>query len=132
MRLMAMLLFLKHSLTCYEIDYLASLQATFYQFQVVTPLPGSNMFHQYKNKIINWNWADWHCNSLVWKHPHITPKEMEDILIYAKKKTSLSNILFGIIRRGTLDDSFDGNRIFRNILKLFFRIFSLTKRTQKE
>jgi radical SAM superfamily enzyme YgiQ (UPF0313 family) len=114
-----------------EIDFLSSLQATFYQFQVVTPLPGSNMFEQYKHRIINWNWSDWNCNTLVWKHPHLTPRQMEEILIYAKKKTSLSHILSGLIRRGTLDDSFDGNHILRNILKFLFKRFSPTPKKQK-
>ena len=111
-----------------EIDYLSSLQATFYQFQIVTPLPGSKMFDAYRTKIINWNWADWNCNTLVWKHPHITPRQMEDILVYAKRKTSLSKILFGMIKRGTLDDSFDGDRMLRVVLKLVFRLSSLLRR----
>jgi len=75
-----------------DIDFLSTLKsAALYQFQVVTPLPGSSLFEEYKSRVINWNWADWHCNSLVWKHPNITPQQMEDILIYAKKKTSLLN-----------------------------------------
>ena len=111
-----------------QIDYLSSLHATFYQFQIVTPLPGSKMFNDYRTRIINWNWADWNCNTLVWKHPHITPKEMEDILVYAKRKTSLSKILFGMIKRGALDDAFDGDSILSTLLKQAFRLSSLLKR----
>ncbi len=111
-----------------EIDYLSSLQATFYQFQIVTPLPGSKMFDDYRTKIINWNWADWNCNTLVWKHPHMTPSQMEDILVYAKRKTSLSKVLFGMIKRGTLDNCFDGNCMLRAVLKLAFRLSSLLRR----
>ncbi len=110
-----------------EIDYLSSLQATFYQFQIVTPLPGSKMFNEYRTRIINWNWADWNCNTLVWKHPHITPKEMENILVYAKRKTSLSKILFDMIKRGALDDAFDGDSILSTVLKQAFRLSSLLR-----
>ncbi|MCG8343541.1 MAG: hypothetical protein MI685_00070, partial [Chlorobiales bacterium] len=110
-----------------EIDYLSSLQATFYQFQIVTPLPGSKMFKEYRTRIINWNWADWNCNTLVWKHPHITPREMENILVYAKRKTSLSKILFEMIKRGALDDAFDGDSILSTVLKQAFRLSSLLR-----
>lgn len=105
-----------------EIDYIASLRATFYQFQVVTPLPGSKMFEEYRDKIINWNWADWNCNTLVWKHPNITPEQMHEVLVYAKRKTSLTRVLLGMMERGTFDDSFDGNRRLTSILKYFFAL----------
>ncbi|MCG8376332.1 MAG: hypothetical protein MI702_07600, partial [Chlorobiales bacterium] len=90
-------------------------------------LPGSKMFNEYRTRIINWNWADWNCNTLVWKHPHITPKEMENILVYAKRKTSLSKILFDMIKRGALDDAFDGDSILSTVLKQAFRLSSLLR-----
>lgn len=115
-----------------EIDYIASLQATFYQFQVVTPLPGSKMFDAYRNRIINWNWSDWNCNSLIWKHPNITPKQMQDLMVYAKRKTALQKILFGMFERGTLDDSFDGNRIITELLKFALKLSGLVRTVQPD
>jgi radical SAM superfamily enzyme YgiQ (UPF0313 family) len=82
-----------------DIDYLASRALGLYQWQVVTPLPGSAMFHEYESRIIDWNWGHWNGNHLVFKHPHITPEEMGKLRVYAQKKTSMFTMLARLLKK---------------------------------
>ncbi|MBS3885666.1 MAG: radical SAM protein [Dethiobacter sp.] len=51
-------------------------------FNITTPLPGTPMYFDYKEKnlIWDWNWSHWTGNHLVWKHPVICPDKARELL----------------------------------------------------
>jgi radical SAM superfamily enzyme YgiQ (UPF0313 family) len=54
-------------------------------FWVYTPFPNTELHFQlsHERKIIDDNWEHYDCSHLVWKHPHISPAEMEELRRYA-------------------------------------------------
>lgn len=51
-------------------------------FNITVPLPGTPLYHSYKEKglIHDWNWSHWTGNYLVWKHPAISPEKARELL----------------------------------------------------
>lgn len=64
-----------------DIDYLLSLESTFNQFMLYTPLPGTPLFKKAakEGRILNLPWKDFDGFHFTIKHPHISPRRMEEI-----------------------------------------------------
>ncbi len=64
-----------------DIDYLLSLESTFNQFMLYTPLPGTPLFKKAasEGRILNLPWKDFDGFHFTMKHPHISPPRMEEI-----------------------------------------------------
>ncbi len=78
-----------------EIDFLSHYHLGVYQFNVITPFPGTKMFGEYETRIVDWDWRHWDGKHLVWDHPNLTPRDVDETLIYAYKK---SNTLYKRLR----------------------------------
>ncbi len=64
-----------------DIDYLLSLNSTFNQFMLYTPLPGTPLFKKasQEGRILNLPWKDFDGFHFTMNHPHISPQRMEEI-----------------------------------------------------
>jgi MoaA/NifB/PqqE/SkfB family radical SAM enzyme len=64
------------------IKKLASLKLDITQLCVVTPLPGTPLWRDIQEKygIFDKDWHHFDAKHLVWNHPNITPKQMQDLL----------------------------------------------------
>lgn len=78
-----------------EIDLLCGYHLGVYQFNVITPYPGTAMFEAYKHSLLDRDWHHFDGKHLVWKHPHLSPEDVQRVLVYAYKK---SNTLYKRIR----------------------------------
>jgi radical SAM superfamily enzyme YgiQ (UPF0313 family) len=57
------------------------------QFWIVTPFPGSAFYQRLDRDglIINKNWKDYDAVHMIWKHPHMSGQEIEDLIQYATR-----------------------------------------------
>jgi radical SAM superfamily enzyme YgiQ (UPF0313 family)/anti-anti-sigma regulatory factor len=64
-----------------DIDYMLSLNSTFNQFMLYTPLPGTPLFKKAarEGRILNLPWKDFDGFHFTMRHPHISPERMERI-----------------------------------------------------
>ncbi len=71
-----------------DIDYMLSMESTFNQFMLYTPLPGTPLFKKAARdgRILNLPWKDFDGFHFTMKHPHISPKRMEEIQREAFRK----------------------------------------------
>jgi radical SAM superfamily enzyme YgiQ (UPF0313 family)/anti-anti-sigma regulatory factor len=71
-----------------HIDYMLSLESTFNQFMLYTPLPGTPLFKKAlrEKRILNLPWKDFDGFHFTMKHPHIAPERMEEIQREAYRK----------------------------------------------
>ncbi|GAI78050.1 unnamed protein product, partial [marine sediment metagenome] len=69
-----------------DIERLSSLELFLAQISVLTPFPGTPLWKQLENKIIDKDWNHYDIYHLVWKHPHITPEEARSLLAYGQSK----------------------------------------------
>jgi radical SAM superfamily enzyme YgiQ (UPF0313 family) len=53
------------------------------QFTILTPYPGTPLWSQLKDKIIDWDWRHYDSYNLVWDHPHLSPGKARDLLYHA-------------------------------------------------
>ncbi|OYT60495.1 radical SAM protein [Thermoplasmatales archaeon ex4484_30] len=67
---------------------LAKLKLDLTQICVLMPLPRTPLWDYIQEKygIFEKDWHKFNTKHLVWNHPHISPKEMEDLLTWAFKK----------------------------------------------
>ena len=96
-----------------DIDYLLSLESTFNQFMLYTPLPGTPLFKKMsqEGRIFNLPWKDFDGFHFTTRHPNITPKRMEEIQKEAYKKDF--HVLGPSIIRG-LNANWQGYHKFKN------------------
>jgi len=78
-----------------EIDMLCRYHLGVYQFNVITPYPGTAMFEEYKHRILDQDWRHFDGKHLVWKHPSLSPDDVQRVLVYAYIR---SNTLYKRIR----------------------------------
>jgi anaerobic magnesium-protoporphyrin IX monomethyl ester cyclase len=71
-----------------EIDFLCTYNLGVYQFNVITPYPGTAMFDEYQNRILDWNWRYFDGKHLVWRHPNLSPEDVQRALVYAYRKAN--------------------------------------------
>jgi radical SAM superfamily enzyme YgiQ (UPF0313 family) len=69
-----------------DVDALASWGFFLIQFTVLTPYPGTPLWEQLKDKIIDVDWRHYDSYHLVWDHPHLKQKETRELLYYALRK----------------------------------------------
>ena len=68
------------------IDYAISLNTTYAQFSIWTPYPGTPVFNEYKDKIINKNYEYFDQYSLVYKHKIFDSNQVRTYLDKAYSK----------------------------------------------
>lgn len=68
-----------------DIDIMKSWDVFGVCFWIYTPFPNTKLHRQFsqEHKIIDQKWEHYDCSHLVWKHPRITPGEMEKLRRYA-------------------------------------------------
>ncbi len=71
-----------------EVDFLGRYDLGVYQFNVITPYPGTEMFEEYKPRILDWDWAHFDGKHLLWKHPNLSPEDVQQALVYAYRKSN--------------------------------------------
>lgn len=73
-----------------DIDYLISLEPTFNQYMMYTPLPGTPLYEKYKaeNRIIDLPWSRFNGFEFTIMHPHFSPGEMKKTQEEAYKRAS--------------------------------------------
>ena len=59
------------------------LNTTYAQFSVWTPYPGTPVFNDFKDKIINNNYESFDQYQLVYKHDRLTKNEIDKYLDYS-------------------------------------------------
>lgn len=69
-----------------DIERLSSLGLFLAQISILTPFPGTPLWKQLDNLIIDKDWNHYDIYHLVWEHPHINPDEARDLLAYAQSK----------------------------------------------
>jgi radical SAM superfamily enzyme YgiQ (UPF0313 family)/anti-anti-sigma regulatory factor len=96
-----------------DIDYLLSLESTFNQFMLYTPLPGTPLFKKTtkEGRILNLPWKDFDGFHFTLKHPHFSPQRMEEIQREAYK-SGFHRLGPSIFR--SLGVSFKGYQRFKN------------------
>jgi radical SAM superfamily enzyme YgiQ (UPF0313 family)/anti-anti-sigma regulatory factor len=64
-----------------DIDYLLSMESTFNQFMLYTPLQGTPLYNMAskENRILDLPWKDFDGFHFTMKHPNFTPQRMEEI-----------------------------------------------------
>ncbi len=96
----------------HDIDYLLSMESTFNQFMLYTPLPGTPLFKKAsrEGRILNLPWKDFDGFHFTIKHPNFSPRRMEEIQrdAYAKGFQRLGPSIFR-----SLQVSFKGYQRFR-------------------
>ncbi len=65
------------------INYAKMLNTTYAQFSVWTPYPGTPVFNDFKDKIINNNYESFDQYQLVYKHDRLTKNEIDKYLDYS-------------------------------------------------
>ncbi len=53
------------------------------QFTILTPYPGTPLWKQLEDKIIDHDWKHYDSYNLVWDHPHLSPRKARDLLYHA-------------------------------------------------
>ncbi len=69
-----------------NIEKLNALEGLFaVQFWLTTPFPGTAFYDRLNRQglIINKNWRDYDAVHMIWKHPHMSTEEIENLLRYA-------------------------------------------------
>jgi radical SAM superfamily enzyme YgiQ (UPF0313 family) len=69
-----------------DIDTLATWDFFLIQFTILTPYPGTPLWQQLGDKVIDSDWSHYDSYHLVWDHPHISPSRMRELLYYALKR----------------------------------------------
>lgn len=69
-----------------DIERLSTLGLFLAQVTILTPFPGTPLWKQLEDQIIDTDWYHYDVYHLVWKHPYITPDEARDLLAYAQTK----------------------------------------------
>jgi radical SAM superfamily enzyme YgiQ (UPF0313 family) len=69
-----------------DIERLSTLGLFLAQISILTPFPGTPLWKQLENRIVDKDWNHYDIYHLVWDHPHITPVEARDLLTYAQTK----------------------------------------------
>jgi anaerobic magnesium-protoporphyrin IX monomethyl ester cyclase len=62
------------------IDYAISLRTTFAQFKLLTPYPGTPMWKQYADRIIEQDWQKFDGYTAVFRHENLKPDELRFLL----------------------------------------------------
>jgi radical SAM superfamily enzyme YgiQ (UPF0313 family) len=69
-----------------DVERLSTLGLFLAQVSVLTPFPGTPLWDQLEDRIVDNDWNHFDIYHLVWDHPHISPEEARDLLAYAQTK----------------------------------------------
>jgi anaerobic magnesium-protoporphyrin IX monomethyl ester cyclase len=70
----------EHEESVYEtIEYAKSINSMFATFHVFTPQPGTKIFDQYSDKLLNLDWEEYNYSNLVWDHDTLSKTFLETI-----------------------------------------------------
>lgn len=68
---------------CDTIEYAKQLNSMFATFHIFTPQPGTRVFNDYKNKLLDVDWEDFSYSNLVWQHDTISKNFLEKTAMQA-------------------------------------------------
>ncbi len=76
-----------------QLKKISSLEIPYFQPMVMTPFPGSIIWKEWKDRIVDWDWSHYTHQYLVFDHPHITPQQAQDALEKSYKLFTVDNFL---------------------------------------
>lgn len=72
-----------------EIDNVLALKPCLTQFLIYSPVPGTALYEKLKkeNRLLSYPWKHTDGHHLLFKHPHLKPKELQELKELARKKS---------------------------------------------